>query len=98
VDDLSPQAKAQARTCTDSHRFISRQPFAYSLYKMLHVSLPDGAQLGFEVLGAKHLGRTAPIVLIGGMSSLRGDWERLSKSLAQVRPGDALSITILATI
>ncbi|KAJ7311597.1 Alpha/Beta hydrolase protein [Mycena albidolilacea] len=54
---------------------------------MLHVTLPDGAQLGFEVLGAKHLGRTAPIVLIGGMSSLRGDWERLSKSLAHVRPG-----------
>ncbi|KAJ6531199.1 Alpha/Beta hydrolase protein [Mycena capillaripes] len=53
---------------------------------MPHVILPDGAELDFEVLGAEHLGRTAPIVLIGGVSSLRGDWERLSTSLARVRP------------
>ncbi|KAF8205665.1 Alpha/Beta hydrolase protein [Mycena galopus ATCC 62051] len=54
---------------------------------MTHVTLPDGAQLGFEILGAEHLGRAAPIVLVGGVSSLRGDWERLSASLAHVRPG-----------
>ncbi|KAJ7024282.1 Alpha/Beta hydrolase protein [Mycena alexandri] len=53
---------------------------------MPHVTLPDGAQLAFEVLGFEHLDRRTPIVLIGGVSSLRGDWERLSTSLAQVRP------------
>ncbi|KAF7363930.1 Haloacetate dehalogenase H-1 [Mycena sanguinolenta] len=53
---------------------------------MRHVILPDGAQLAFEILGTEHLGQTSPIVLIGGVSSLRGDWERLSSSLAHVRP------------
>ncbi|KAJ7940171.1 Alpha/Beta hydrolase protein [Mycena leptocephala] len=55
---------------------------------MPHVILPDGAQIGFQVLGAEHLGRTTSIVLIGGVSSLRGDWERLSTSLSRVRPGN----------
>ncbi|KAJ7461572.1 Alpha/Beta hydrolase protein [Mycena latifolia] len=53
---------------------------------MPHVILPDGAQIGFNVLGPEHLARVAPIVLIGGVSSLRGDWERLANSLARVRP------------
>lgn len=49
--------------------------------------LKDGARLAYEILGVEHLGNAQPIVLIGGMSSLRGDWERLSCSLATVRPG-----------
>ncbi|KAJ6531609.1 Alpha/Beta hydrolase protein [Mycena vulgaris] len=54
---------------------------------MPHVILPDGARIGFNVLGAEHLASgVVPIVLIGGISSLRGDWERLSHSLARVRP------------
>ncbi|KAJ7685619.1 Alpha/Beta hydrolase protein [Mycena polygramma] len=53
---------------------------------MPHVVLPDGAQLAFEILGGENLGQTAPIVLVGGVRSLRGDWERLSTSLARVRP------------
>ncbi|KAJ7172018.1 Alpha/Beta hydrolase protein [Mycena filopes] len=53
---------------------------------MPRVILPDGAQLAFTVLGVEHLGRKTPIVLIGGVSSLRGDWERLSTALAQERP------------
>ncbi|KAJ7264981.1 Alpha/Beta hydrolase protein [Mycena haematopus] len=53
---------------------------------MRHVILPDGAKLAFEILGAEHLGQTSPIVLVGGVSSLAGDWERLSNSLAHVRP------------
>lgn len=51
------------------------------------VLLPDGGQIAFEVLGTEYLGRRQPIVFIGGMSSLRGDWERLSNSIANVRPG-----------
>ncbi|KAJ7735263.1 Alpha/Beta hydrolase protein [Mycena maculata] len=53
---------------------------------MPHAVLHDGAQIAFEVLGAEHLEQTTPIVLVGGVSSLRGDWERLANSLARVRP------------
>jgi len=48
--------------------------------------LPDGGKLAFEIWGSNHLGRCPPIVLIGGLSSLRGDWDRLGNSLAQSRP------------
>lgn len=51
------------------------------------VTLPDGAKLAYEVHGSFHLGERVPIVLICGMSTLRGDWERLSRSLAKTRPG-----------
>ncbi|KAJ7217045.1 Alpha/Beta hydrolase protein, partial [Mycena pura] len=54
---------------------------------MPHVDLPDGAKLAFDIFGAAHLGRNVPIVLVGGVSSLRGDWGRLSNTLAGVRPG-----------
>ncbi|KAJ7481144.1 Alpha/Beta hydrolase protein [Mycena galericulata] len=53
---------------------------------MPHVVLLDGAQIGFNVLGTEYLGRTTPIVLVGGVSSLQRDWERLANSLARVRP------------
>jgi len=48
--------------------------------------LPDGAQLAYEVLGSVHFGCPTPIVLIGGLSNVAGDWERLSTVLAQKRP------------
>lgn len=51
------------------------------------VSLPDGAQLAYNVHGSDHIGHTKPIVLICGMSAIRGDWERLSTALAKHRPG-----------
>ncbi|KAF5381111.1 hypothetical protein D9615_004137 [Tricholomella constricta] len=50
------------------------------------VKLPDGATLAYEVYGSFHLGVRTPIVLICGMSALRGDFERLTRSLAQTRP------------
>ncbi|KAG5645063.1 hypothetical protein DXG03_007153 [Asterophora parasitica] len=50
------------------------------------IDLPDGAKLAYEILGSQYLGVHQPLVLIGGMSSRRSDWERLSTSLADVRP------------
>jgi hypothetical protein len=50
------------------------------------VTLPDGAKLAYNVLGSQHTGLAKPMVLIGGMSSIRGDWERLSTALAKNRP------------
>lgn len=52
------------------------------------LTLADGAKLAYEVLGTKHIGKSQPIVLIGGMSSRRGDWERLALSLEKDRPGN----------
>jgi len=48
--------------------------------------LPDGAKLAYEVIGAQHLGRKKPIVLVCGMGALRGDWQRLVNSLSPIRP------------
>ncbi|KAF8077745.1 Alpha/Beta hydrolase protein [Lyophyllum atratum] len=50
------------------------------------VDLADGAKIAYEVMGSQHLGLREPLVLIGGMSSRRIDWERLATSLAAVRP------------
>ncbi|KAJ7074027.1 Alpha/Beta hydrolase protein [Mycena amicta] len=50
------------------------------------LTLPDGASLGFDIIGAEHLKTKSPIVLVGGVSSLRGDWDRLSTALGRVRP------------
>lgn len=53
------------------------------------VTLPDGAKLAYNVLGAENLDHAEPIVLVGGMSSTRGDWERLSTALSSKRPGSS---------
>ncbi|KAG6878975.1 hypothetical protein C0992_006110 [Termitomyces sp. T32_za158] len=50
------------------------------------LDLPDGAKIAYEVLGTQFLGSRQPLVLIGGMSSRRIDWERLASSLSRVRP------------
>ncbi|KAJ7578452.1 Alpha/Beta hydrolase protein [Mycena floridula] len=50
------------------------------------VTLPDGGSLAFEVLGAHHLGKKHPIVLICGMAGVRHDWSSLSAVLAESRP------------
>ncbi|KAG6867820.1 hypothetical protein C0993_010675 [Termitomyces sp. T159_Od127] len=48
--------------------------------------LEDGAKIAYEILGTQHLSSRQPLVLIGGMSSRRIDWERLANSLSRVRP------------
>lgn len=49
--------------------------------------LPDGAKLAYEILGSYYLDQSEPIVLVCGMSSIRGDWEKLSLGLSKSRPG-----------
>ncbi|PPQ68157.1 hypothetical protein CVT25_014083 [Psilocybe cyanescens] len=48
--------------------------------------LPDGAKLAYEIVGSYHLGRSEPIVLICGMTSVWVDYERLTQSLIKTRP------------
>ncbi|KAG5722141.1 putative aminoacrylate hydrolase RutD [Termitomyces sp. T112] len=55
-----------------------------TIYSLL--DLADGAKIAYEILGTQHLGSRQPLVLIGGMSSRRNDWERLANSLSRVRP------------
>ncbi|KAF7295577.1 Hydrolase-4 domain-containing protein [Mycena indigotica] len=50
--------------------------------------LPDGAKLAYDILGAEKLNHASPIVLVGGVSSRRIDWNRLSTALGRVRPGN----------
>jgi hypothetical protein len=51
----------------------------------------DGAIMTYEILGTRHLNTNqSPIVLVGGLSSLRGDWERLANAFSEVRPGKFL--------
>jgi hypothetical protein len=45
----------------------------------------------YDILGTRYLNTNQiPIVLVGGMSSLRGDWERLANALSEIRPGKFL--------
>lgn len=46
----------------------------------------DGAKMTYDILGAQFLGEQIPIVLITGMTLVRGDWDRLANALAEVRP------------
>ncbi len=56
----------------------------------------DGALMTYDVLGARHFATNqVPIVLIGGKSSLRCDWDRLANKLAEVRPGKPVSCEFL---
>jgi len=48
--------------------------------------LEDGASLAYEVLGARK--EALPIILVGGLSSTRQDWQRLAVPLAASRPGE----------
>ncbi|THV07808.1 alpha/beta-hydrolase [Dendrothele bispora CBS 962.96] len=48
--------------------------------------LPAGGRLSYTILGSSLLGSVQPIVLVQGMSMLKGDWERLSTPLAEHRP------------
>lgn len=53
----------------------------------MFVTLPDGARIAYELLGSEWVGLQKPIILIGGVSSRRGDWERLAQPLARKRAG-----------
>jgi hypothetical protein len=53
----------------------------------LSCPLPDGAALAYDIFGLEQLGkgRRLPLVLIGGKSSIKIDWDRLVPSLSQKR-------------
>ncbi|KAJ7074026.1 Alpha/Beta hydrolase protein [Mycena amicta] len=61
---------------------MSQQPYSTC-------TLPDGAILAYDVLGAERLvqesSSAVPLVLVCGMASARGDWVRLSTTFAQSR-------------
>ncbi|RXW18979.1 hypothetical protein EST38_g6875 [Candolleomyces aberdarensis] len=46
----------------------------------------DGSKKAYEIFGQEHLGKQTPLVLVNGMSMLRGDWLKLSDALSQYRP------------
>ena len=62
-----------------------REPRYMSKHDIL--VLPDGAQIAYEVWGAQHVAQALPIILVGGISTIRGDWDRLAHCLAATRPG-----------
>lgn len=62
---------------------------AYSI-----LQLPDGTKLAYEVLGSDHKGASVPFVYVGGMTTCRGDSEKVSSLVAKHRQG---TWTILLT-
>lgn len=54
-------------------------------------TLPDGAQLGYVILGEKHLkDGVVPLVIINGMSMRFEDWDVISKPLSERRTGESI--------
>ncbi|KAG1756315.1 Alpha/Beta hydrolase protein [Suillus paluster] len=49
------------------------------------LQLPDGTQLAYEVLGSDRKGAPVPLVFVGGVTSCRGDTEKISSLLAKNR-------------
>jgi hypothetical protein len=49
--------------------------------------LGDGAELAYEILGSQHLGKVTPVVMVCGMTAIRGDNDRVTKALAKTYPG-----------
>lgn len=52
--------------------------------------LPDGAKLAYDILGSHHLGKATPLVVICGMTAVRGDSGHLNQVLAKNRPGTVI--------
>ncbi|GJJ10893.1 hypothetical protein Clacol_005121 [Clathrus columnatus] len=52
-----------------------------------YFTLPDGAKLAYDVFGEEHLNKreTLPIILIGGVSSTKVDWDRLIPHVSKKR-------------
>lgn len=52
---------------------------------------PDGAQLGYVILGEEHVKRgIRPLVILNGMSMRFEDWEVISKPLSEKRTGASI--------
>lgn len=68
-----------------THSFATRYTMT-AIANQRHI-LPDGAQLAYGVLGLEHLRLKTPMVLIGGVGTVSGDWEPLARAVAAQRPG-----------
>ena len=55
------------------------------------LTLKDGTELAYDILGSEHLGHALPLVMIGGMRSVRTDSLELAAILARRRPGEPTS-------
>lgn len=53
---------------------------AYSI-----LQLPDGTKLAYEALGSDHKGASVPLVYVSGMTTCRGDSEKVSSLVAKHR-------------
>ncbi|KAG1754304.1 Alpha/Beta hydrolase protein [Suillus lakei] len=49
------------------------------------LQLADGTELAYEVLGSDHKGASVPLVFVSGITSCRGDTEKVSSLLAKHR-------------
>ncbi|KAF9261426.1 alpha/beta-hydrolase [Marasmius fiardii PR-910] len=50
------------------------------------LTIKPGVNIAYEICGSRHLGVHVPLVLVGGMTAVRQDWERLVDSLSVGRP------------
>ncbi|KAG7092930.1 hypothetical protein E1B28_009235 [Marasmius oreades] len=50
------------------------------------LTIEHGAHIAYEIRGSRLLGTKVPIVLIGGMTAVRQDWERFVDCLSKGRP------------
>ncbi|KIY73596.1 alpha/beta-hydrolase [Cylindrobasidium torrendii FP15055 ss-10] len=50
------------------------------------LTLEDGAIISYEILGGPEVANEIPLVLVGGMAIVRGDWDRIAPALSQYRP------------
>lgn len=59
--------------------------------------LLDGARIAYEIFGLHHLSRSSchpspvPIVLVGGVSNVRRDFDLFADELARTRPGTQIA-------
>lgn len=49
----------------------------------------DGSVTAYEILGSQDID-AEPIVLVAGLSMVRGDWERLANPMSRYRKGRGL--------
>ncbi|KAF8517155.1 Alpha/Beta hydrolase protein [Hysterangium stoloniferum] len=70
-----------------------------SLSDTFYVTLSDGGKLAYEIHGSDHLGNgKQPIILIGGVSNVKIDWDRLipGLTLKRTEKNDKITLELMA--